>query len=300
MVRQSTKALFAKHGWRVDRAVHNYIYLAFYYPYVKFVYLLFRSLARYFFWFKPLRHVIKTAFSRYHAKVMSFGDAKKVFELNEDIAAASEKNRKIIPFKYAHAILLHEPDFIAVMDCPCKKTLSAPEWSINSCLSVGKTTAQFWIDRCGKKYNAKKISQGEALDLIRKFREKGYLTQAFFKVATGGTMGIICNCHVDSCVSLQATQFARRFDGTLSMAAESGYSVTQDDERCKKCGTCARMCQFGAVAVNGEGWSYDRKTCMGCELCVEHCPEGAITLYRDSEKTVPLDLDIVRAEYEAR
>ena len=24
----------AKHGWRIDRAIHNYIYFAFYYPYV--------------------------------------------------------------------------------------------------------------------------------------------------------------------------------------------------------------------------------------------------------------------------
>jgi ferredoxin len=300
VVRISTKALFAKHGWRVDRAVHNYIYLAFYYPYVKFVFYLFRFLAKYFFWFTPLRHVIKTAFSRYHAKVLSFGDTKKVFELNEDISAASEKNKQIIPFKYAYAILLQEPDFIAVMDCPCKKTLNAPDWTINSCISVGRTTSQFWIDRCGKKYNAKKISQGEALDLIRKFRGKGYLTQAFFKMATGGTMGIICNCHIDTCVSLQATQFARRFDENLSMAAESGYSVRHDDEKCINCGTCSGVCQFGALVVADEGCFYDRNACMGCELCVEHCPEGAITLYRDPEKTVPLDLDIVRTEYEGR
>jgi hypothetical protein len=173
MVRESTKALFAKHGWRVDRAVHNYIYFAFYYPYVTFVYYLFRFLAKYFFWFKPLRHVIKTAFARYHAKVMSFGDTKKVFELNEDIAATSEKNKKIVPFKYAYKILLQGPDYIAVMDCPCKKALGPPDWTINSCIGVGEKMSQFWIDRCGKKYNARKISQDEALDLIRKFRGKG-------------------------------------------------------------------------------------------------------------------------------
>jgi hypothetical protein len=31
----------AKHGWRYDRAIHNYIYFVFYYPYVAFVYYLY-------------------------------------------------------------------------------------------------------------------------------------------------------------------------------------------------------------------------------------------------------------------
>lgn len=296
-MRESTKALMGKHGWRLDRALHNYLYFAFYYPYVKFVYHLFRFLATYFSWVKPFRHVLETAFARYHAKVISFGDTRKIFELNEDITALSEKNREIVPFQYAYKILLEEPDFIAVMDCPCKKTLNAPAWSINSCISVGRKTSQFWLDRCGEKYNARKISQQEALELIRKFRREGYITQAFFKVATGGSMGVICNCHIDTCVSLQATQFARRFDRRLSMAAQSGYSVVRDEDACKGCGTCARICQFGALGVDNGTWIYRRDLCMGCELCVEHCPEQALSLYRDSEKPTPLDLDIVRADY---
>ncbi|MCX8122862.1 MAG: hypothetical protein N3F66_01700 [Spirochaetes bacterium] len=30
---------------------------------------------------------------------------------------------------------------------------------------------------------------------------------------------VICNCHPKSCVSLKATQFAKRFDSSLSMNA---------------------------------------------------------------------------------
>jgi ferredoxin len=288
-----------KHGWRIDRAIHNYIYFAFYYPYVKFVYHLFKILSTYFSWIKPFKHILKTSFARYHAKIMSSSDTVKVFELNEDVVAVSEKNKRIIPFKYAYKILLEEPDYIAVMDCPCKKTLKAPDWTINSCICVGKKTSQFWLERCGKKYHARKISQQEALDIIKKFREKGYLNQAFFKVASGGNMGVICCCHMDSCVSLQATKFAKRFDDSLSMAANSGYSVRHDDEVCKTCGTCAGICQFGAIRVTDGQWTYHRDICMGCELCAEHCPEKAITLYQDAGKTVPLDLDIVRSEYTA-
>ena len=296
-MRASTKALMAKHGWRVDRAIHNYIYFTFYYPYVRFVHKLFSFLAKYLSWCKPIKLIIKVSMARYHSKIITSENATKIFELNEDISAVDEKNKKIIPFAYAYKILFQEPDFIAVMDCPCKKTLKAPDWTINSCISVGKKTSQFWLDQCGKKYNARKISQKEALDLIKKFREKGYLTQAFFKVASGGSTGIICNCHIDSCVCLQANRFARRFDPGLTMNADSGYSMQHDDGTCRHCGTCARICQFEAIALNGNERTYKRELCMGCGLCMEHCPEQALRIYQDPQKTVPLDMDIVKKEY---
>jgi Fe-S-cluster-containing hydrogenase component 2 len=286
----------AKHSWRIDRAVHNYLYFVFYYPYVRFVYHFFRLLSRYLAWFKPLRPIIRMSFDRYHAKVISFADVHKILTIDEDIDIVSERNKQIIPIAYAHRILFEEADFIAVMDCPCKLTLKAPLWTINSCLSVGRKTSAFWLDHCSEKYHARKISPEEALDLIRKFRQSGYLTQAFFKVATGGSTGIICNCHPDTCVSLQATRFARRFGPGLTMNANSGYSTHHHDEICRHCGTCARACHFGAIRVTGQNWIYDRAACMGCGLCTEHCPEQALALYRDADKTVPLDLDMIRAE----
>ena len=296
-MRKSTRALMGKHGWRIDRAIHNYIYFAFYYPYVKVVYLLFSFLSNYLSWFKPFSPVLKTAFDRYHAKILSSEDTEKIFSLDEDVMAVSERNKRIVPFRYAYKILFEEPDYIAVMDCPCKLALGAPEWSVNSCISVGRKTSQFWLDRCGSKYHARRISQAEALELIRAFREKGYLTQAFFKVATGGSSGVICNCHIDSCVSLKATQLARRFKGSLSMTAASGYSVRREAALCQNCGTCASYCQFQAMRLVGGAWVYDRDVCMGCELCVEHCPQQALSLYRDGDKCEPLDMDLVRADY---
>jgi len=296
-MRASTKALMAKHGWRIDRAIHNYLYFSFYYPYVRVAYHFFAFLARHLSWFKPLNLLIRAAFARYHAKVISGEDAVKILELDEDVTAVSEKNKQIVPFDHAYKILLQEPDFIAVMDCPCKKSLNAPEWTINSCISVGKKTSQFWLDRCGAKYHARKISQKEAVDLVKKFREKGYVTQAFFKVATGGSTGIICNCHIDTCVSLQATRFARRFDPGLTMNADSGYSMHRDEALCRQCGACARICQFEAIVQSGDQQTYHKEICLGCGLCMEHCPEQAIRIYRDPQKTVPLDMDIVKNEY---
>jgi len=299
-MRASTKALLTKHGWRIDKAIHNYIYFAFYYPYVWLVYQVFSFLAKYLYWFKPLTPVVRASLSRYHSKVISGENATKILTLDEDVTAVTEKNKRVIPFDYAYKILFQEPDFIAVMDCPCKKTLNAPEESVNSCLSVGRKTAQFWLDRCGKKYHARKITQQEALELIRKFREKGYVTQAFFKVATGGSTGIICNCHIDTCVSLQASRFARRFSSELTMNADSGYSMRHDDTVCRLCGACVRICQFNAISLAENKRTYEKKECLGCGLCMEHCPHQAIHMYQDPDKTIPLDVDIVKKDFVAR
>ncbi len=164
-MKNSTKELFKKHGWRVDRAIHNYIYFVFYFPYVRFVILIIKYGLNYLTWFKPLKIAGDFVFNRYHGKLLSLDDTKKILTLNEDISATTDKNRKIIPFKYAYNIIIREPDKIAVMDCPCKKSSNAPDWSINSCLYVGKGH-EFWLDHC-KKYNPRKISQGEALDLSK-------------------------------------------------------------------------------------------------------------------------------------
>ncbi len=291
-MRESTKVLMKKHGWRFDRAIHNYIYFAWYYPYVKFVSILLKPI-KYLTWFKPLKYVGNFVFNRYHCKVLSADDTRKIFELNENVAIDGEDNKKIIPFKYAQKILFTDPEFIVVMDCPCKKSMNDKEENINSCLVVGSGTGKFWLDRC-KKYNARVLTQNEALDLIRSFRKKGHVTQAFYKVATGGSTGVICNCHPDTCVALRASALTKKIDPHTYMSEKSGYSIKHDSTKCTLCGTCESTCHFGAIRVDGKSWTYDRDACQGCELCVESCPNGALELYSDPEKSLPLDLDLLR------
>ncbi|MCU0844637.1 MAG: 4Fe-4S binding protein [Spirochaetes bacterium] len=289
-----TGKLLRKHGWRLDRAAHNYIYFVYYYPYVRTLYHLLRVLAARFAWLRPLRTIIRMAFDRYHAKFLSGSDARKILTLDEDVRIVGERNRDIVPYRYAHSVIFNNPGYIAVMDCPCKKTLGATVDTLSSCICVGETTARFWVERLGKKYNARRISREEALSIVNRFRGMGYVTQAFFKVATGGSTGVICNCHPDTCVSLKATVFARRFDPGLSMAADAGYAVHRDSARCKHCGACAAVCHFGAIRfVDGE-WSLDRERCAGCGLCEEHCTGNAISLIIDPGKPLPLDIDLIR------
>ena len=297
-MRPSTKVLMSKHGWRIDKAIHNYIYFAFYYPYVWSITQFVVKVSPYLAWCKLLNPILRMIVNRYHAKILSGSNVTKVLELQEDVSAVTERNKKIIPFEYAHKILLQNPQYIAVMDCPCKKALKSDPDKINSCICVGKKTAEFWIDRCGKKYNARQITQAEALELVKRFRKMGYVTQAFFKVATGGSTGIICSCHKNDCTALRAHFQLQKYHPSLRMTAESGYSVKfGESANCKSCGTCAKICQFEAIEFKNGARHYNRQSCSGCGLCMEHCPGGVIELYRDTEKSVPLDIDVVRQEY---
>ncbi|MCX7677885.1 MAG: hypothetical protein N2316_01570 [Spirochaetes bacterium] len=289
---ESTKLLLKKHGWRIDRAIHNYVYFRWYYPYVKLVSIFLRAL-QYLTWLKPLKYAGMMVFNRYHSKVLTFRDTKKILSLKEDMRIIADINKRIVPFKYAHKIIFQDPEFIVVMDCPCKKSLRAPADTINSCIAVGSGTGTFWLDAC-KKYNPRKITQKEALAIVKKFRSKGYITQAFFKVATGGSTGVICNCHPATCVSLQASRIAKKIHKNLTMNAQSGYSIMHDNKKCTRCGTCDTVCHFNAIQITNNGRLYHINECMGCELCVESCSAGALSLYVDPQKPIPLDIDLIK------
>ncbi|MFZ5572385.1 MAG: ATP-binding protein [Thermodesulfobacteriota bacterium] len=295
MMRESTRWMLKKHGWRIDRFIHNYVYFVFYYPYVKTVGILL-PLVDHVRWFKPLAVLGRMVFSRYHSKVLSFGDAKQIFSLNQDIRYVAEANKQIIPFKYATKIIFQEPRHIAIMDCPCKKATNTCE-PVKSCIAVGKQLATFWLDHC-QKYHAERITQEEALEVIRRFRQQGHVTQAFFKVATGGSTGVICNCCPDCCVSLKATRYTRKIDSRLAMNAPSGYSIRHDAGKCDLCGTCREVCHFAAIDIADGVRRYDPSECMGCELCVEQCPRNALELFVDPKKPLPLDLDRIQRTYE--
>ena len=74
------------------------------------------------------------------------------------------------------------------------------------------------------------------------------------------------------------------------MLASSGYVCDVDVDLCIGCGTCEEICQFGAVSVLDAYSIIHYEQCMGCGVCIEHCTQEALSLIRDKNKGIPLEI----------
>lgn len=295
ILKKSTKKIMGTHGWRLDRALHNYLYFNYYDRYVVLFLALGRWVAKRLYRLRVGARLFRGVFERYHAKVITLEDATRLLSLKEDVRIDQARSERVIPYKYANRIILSEPDHIAVMDCPCRSARSSPCLPVDVCLAVGRPTVDFWLEH-GRKYNVRKITQDEALQIIRESHARGEITTAWFKVATGGRTGVICSCCTCCCGALEGMRLAQKLEGArgITNISSSGYVVEVDERACTACGTCAGICFFDAVGMRESCSTQDNALCVGCGLCVEHCLQNARRLVRDSRLPEPLDIDALR------
>jgi ferredoxin len=296
-MKESTRRVFKLHGWRVDRAIHNYIYFVLYDIYVKAALYATRVIVVLFSRLEAVKYIPKFIFDRYHAKVLSRDDIVKILNLEETVMLGPDTTQRIVPYKHANKIVLREPTHLAVMDCPCKLELDDPCQPLASCIAIGRPVVDFWMEHC-EKYNVRRITREEALDIIDAHRKTGHINQAFFKVATGGSMGVLCNCCPKCCVSMRATALAQQIKGAqdICMYVPSGYIVEHDADKCELCGNCAAACHFGAIEISDGEYLYNPGRCYGCGLCVGKCENNALGLiYEESARgLIPLDIDLAK------
>jgi Pyruvate/2-oxoacid:ferredoxin oxidoreductase delta subunit len=293
-MKPSTRNIIKMHGRRIDRAVHNYVYFVFYEQYVRTFLASGRFLVKHFGSSKLVASAFKDVYANYHAKVLTFNDARKILTLNRDIVMTPDVAKRIIPFSAANKIIFKEPDFIAVMDCPCRLSRKNHCEPVNVCMAVGRTTAQFWLEHC-EKYHVRKITQQEALDLLRQSVKLNRIIAAYLKTETGGRTGVICSCCSCCCGGLEGMRLSRHLPGGESIIniAPSGYSVEINPALCKSCGSCIKTCAFEAQQPDDKGGPiYNVKSCFGCGVCVAKCPSGARRLVPDKSKGIPLDVDL--------
>ncbi len=293
---RGVRNVFRLHGLRVDKAIHNIIYFALYDIYVPAFLKAGRLLAKGFSGSRVVHAMYGMVYSRYHAKVVTPKEFTKILSINENIDLGADSGKQIIPFKYANDIIIEEPEYIAVMDCPCRKSSGSSCEPLNVCMGVGRHYAELWMD-VGDKYNVRQVSQAEALDILKDARSKGCITAAWFKVATGGRTGVICSCCSCCCGGLEGMRIAKKLSGgrPLTNVAGSGYRVAIDEKLCLQCESCSDSCQFDAMIRDGDGTrTYNEAECLGCALCVENCKGGALSLEMTGRDGLPLDLDLAR------
>jgi ferredoxin len=222
----------------------------------------------------------------YHGNVVPLEAAAQLVTVDEDVTLRNLE--QIVPYPVARDIVLHHPDHIVALECPCRATKEDPCLPLDVCLVIGEPFASFVREHHPRR--SRWIGQQEAVEILRAEQERGHVSHAFFKDAMLGRFYAICNCCSCCCGAMRAHQH-----GT-PMLASSGYVAQVDEGVCAACGTCADSCQFAAISVDDGSARVDGAACMGCGVCVAHCPQEAISLRRDPAKGEPLEIQKLIAQ----
>ncbi|MGD2207436.1 MAG: 4Fe-4S binding protein [Anaerolineae bacterium] len=216
----------------------------------------------------------------YHGKVLPLDAATQLVTVAEGVNLGDLE--QIIPYRAARDIVLQNPDHIVVLECPCRSVRTNPCQPLDVCLVIGEPFASFIAEHHPRR--SRRISQTEAVDILRAEQERAHVHHAFFKDAMLNRFYAICNCCTCCCGAMRAFQ-----NGT-PMLASSGFVAQVDAELCAACGSCADSCQFAAISVDDGFARIDASACMGCGVCVSRCLHEAISLLRDPVKGEPLEI----------
>jgi ferredoxin len=294
IVHPSTRAFFKEADQTPDYSsfdrVHGYVYARWPYLYIglgkgdhplaKKLSPLWKVIASIWPESKPPKNGSGTFADGYHGKVVPTETAKQLVSINQEIRI--DDLEQVIPYPKARAIIMHNPDHIVALECPCRSVKENPCTPIDVCLIVGEPFASFVHEHHSER--SRWIGSAEAIEILEAERERGHVSHAFFKDAMLGRFYAICNCCACCCGAMNAHR-----NGT-PMLASSGYACEADDDLCIGCGTCEDVCQFGAVSIS-DGYSVIQyENCMGCGVCVEHCTQEALTLVLDENKGIPLEV----------
>lgn len=277
LLRPSTKKLMREHGLKNIlnfKAIDSYIYMRWMRKYVKIlINLLPHSSER----------GRKKFYDKYHGKIITHDHASAIIKLNKDIPLRDLE--QIIPYPTARNLVLTSPPDVVVTECSCRHARANHCQPTQTCMYIGKPFTDFLLEHQPK--TSRRLTQAEALELLRQEYERGHMHSAWFRDAMLNRFFIICNCCKCCCGGIEAMVKY----GAPSFAS-SGNVAAVDASRCDACGKCGNVCPFGAIKT-GKTSEVQWEKCMGCGVCVGQCASEAITLVRDKKKGVPFDVRLM-------
>ena len=220
----------------------------------------------------------------YHGKVLTPELAVELVKLDHDIDARDVE--QIVPYPVARDIVLKNPIGITLYECACRHARENPCQPTNVCMAIGTDKDNFVVEH--NPNSARRITQEEAIRILREEHERGHVHSAWFKDVVGGRMFAICNCCKCCCGGIEGMMKY----GAHTMAS-SGYVATIDENNCTTCGVCVDVCPFDAISMERTGTTVNATTCMGCGVCASQCAFEGIALLRDPRKPEPLDVRVL-------
>lgn len=173
--------------------------------------------------------------------------------------------------------ILNRAKVMAIGECYCRKKHKNCNNPTHTCIILGLGSERSLYDIPYRKIVHKHVSREQLVELLEDCDNRGLVHQLVF-FPEPHYFYVICNCCPCCCTILHNY---KRF---LSPRIVSSDFIEQTNENmCKSCGTCAKICPFNARLVTNGKLTVDRLKCFGCGICVRKCPEYAIKLIKRNE-----------------
>ena len=198
---------------------------------------------------------------------------------------------EIDPYDDWEAIINSKENF-ALAPCYCKTSAAVasgqviPEWNsdewdevtsdfsgfpLRTCLLMG-AEADFFVELG----TAKPVTKEEALDLIRRRADEGFIIESYYSKTTE----VLCSCHVKDCGHLKFHKSipVETYANSNERPNTSHFELVYDKEACIQCGACVDRCPMESVTLDEEGYPQVDAHCFRCGQCAMTCPVGARSL----------------------
>jgi len=132
---------------------------------------------------------------------------------------------------------------IGISVCSCRKQQrirneGSGDIECEWCIGVGD-----FADYCRETNHGRDITKEEALEILKKAEDRGYVHQVTNIDGEEKIFGI-CNCAIGVCNALRTSQLFN----TPNLSA-SAYTAESDPTKCVACGKCVETCPAGAVRL---------------------------------------------------